>query len=412
MKIAFIVNNFPVLSQTFILNQITGLIENKNELDIYAIPSDESKVHSDVNKYNLMKRTYYFHTPSSNRVVRLLKSISLTLEKSYKYPILFDWLINGFQYTKEAALPIWMLPYVATPFLPKKPYDIIHCHFGPNGLKGVLLKKMGLTKGKLVTSFHGYDITQYIQNLSKNRYKPLFDIGDLFLPISEHWKQKLIELGCNEKKIIVHRMGVDCNKFSFTPRHPSQDGQIRIVTIARLVEKKGVEYAIRAVAKLGKANENIEYNILGDGPLRENLQQLIQELGVGSTVKLLGWKQQHEVVEILNNSHIMLAPSVTSKNGDQEGIPVVLMEAMAMGIPVVSTLHSGIPELVQDKITGFLVAERDIEALAERLNYLIEHPELWAEMGQAGRKQVEENYDINKLNDRLVNLYQELLTSK
>jgi colanic acid/amylovoran biosynthesis glycosyltransferase len=207
-------------------------------------------------------------------------------------------------------------------------------------------------------------------------------------------------------------MGVDCNKFSFTLRYPSHDGKIRIVTIARLVEKKGVEYAIRAVAKLGKANENIEYNILGDGPLSGNLQQLIQELGVASKVKLLGWKQQHEVVEILNNSHIMLAPSVTSKNGDQEGIPVVLMEAMAMGIPVVSTLHSGIPELVQDKITGFLVPERDVETLAERLRYLIEHPEIWAEMGQAGRKFVEENYEINKLNNRLIKLYQELLVSK
>lgn len=410
MKIAFIVNNFPVLSQTFILNQITGLIEKGSAIDIYANPSHELKVHADVNNFNLMKRTYYFNTTSKNTLINLLKSLILTLENSLKYPKFLHCLVNGFQSTKEASLPIWMLPYIAVPFLPAKNYDIIHCHFGPNGLKGILLKKLGLIQGKLITSFHGYDITHYIEKSGRNPYEYLFEIGDLFLPISEHWKNKLIELGCNENKIIVHRMGVDCRKFSFTPRYPTYDGQVRIVTIARLVEKKGVEYGIRAIAKLAKTNSRIEYNIIGDGPLMNPLQERIKELGVESTVKLLGWKQQDEVVEILNNSHILLAPSVISKDGDQEGIPVVLMEAMAMGLPVVSTLHSGIPELVKDGVTGFLAPERDVDALADKLNYLIEHSELWIEMGQAGRKHVEEHYNINKLNDNLVKIYKNLLS--
>jgi colanic acid/amylovoran biosynthesis glycosyltransferase len=405
MKIAFIVNNFPVLSQTFILNQITGLIEKGNEVDIYANPSHELKVHADVNNFNLMKRTYYFHTTSKNPFVNLLKSLRLILENSLKYPKFLYCLVKGFQHAKEASLPIWMLPYIAAPFLPAKNYDIIHCHFGPNGIKGILLKKLGLIQGKLITSFHGYDITYYLEKSGKNPYEDLFEIGDLFLPISEHWKNKLIELGCNENKIIVHRMGVDCRKFSFTPRYPSDDGQVQIVTIARLVEKKGVEYGIRAIAKLAKTNHKIEYNIIGDGPLMGYLQERIKQLGVENTVKLLGWKQQDEVVEILNNSHILLAPSVTSKDGDQEGIPVVLMEAMAMGLPVVSTLHSGIPELVKDGVTGFLAPERDVDALAERLNYLIEHSEDWLKMGEAGCRYVEEHYNINKLNEDLFNIY-------
>ncbi|MFN6571202.1 glycosyltransferase [Dendronalium sp. ChiSLP03b] len=409
MKIAFIVNNFPVLSQTFILNQITGLIENGHEVDIYAAPSNELIIHSDIKKFNLMQHTYYFTTPSKNHLVTLFRSLTLTLLNSLKYPILIYWLINGINYTKELSLPVWMIPYRAIPFLSKNPYDIIYCHFGPNGLTGALIKKLGLTQGKIVTSFHGYDITKYVEKFVKNPYNNLFEVGDLFLPISEHWKKKLLDLGCNEQKIIVHRMGVDCNKFSFTPRYPSGDGQIRIVTIARLVEKKGVEYGIRAIAKLAKANKRIEYNIIGDGSLSTHLQEIIQELGVESTVKLLGWKEQDEVVEILNKSHILLAPSVTSQDGDQEGIPVVLMEAMAMGLPVVSTQHSGIPELVQDAVTGFLAPERDIDALANRLSYLIEHPELWSKMGRAGRKQIEEYYNINKLNQQLINIYQKLL---
>ncbi|MBD2340538.1 glycosyltransferase [Calothrix sp. FACHB-156] len=409
MKIAFIVNNFPVLSQTFILNQITGLIGNGHEVDIYAAPSHEVKIHSDIKKFNLMQHTYYFTTPSKNHVITLLRSLRLTLINSLQYPILIYWLLNGNKYTKNLSLPAWLIPYIVIPFLSKKPYDIIYCHFGPNGLTGALLKKLGLTQGKIVTSFHGYDITKYLEKSTINSYENLFEVGDLFLPISETWKNKLIDLGCDEKKIIVHRMGVDCDKFSFTPRYPSRDGKIRIVTIARLVEKKGVEYGIRAIAKLANDNQRIEYNIIGDGPLSTRLEETIKQLGVENTVKLLGWKEQNEVVEILNKSHILLAPSVTSKDGDQEGIPVVLMEAMAMGLPVVSTQHSGIPELVQDAVTGFLAPERDIDALADRLSYLIEHPELWLEMGQAGRRHIEEYYNIHKLNQQLVNICQKLL---
>lgn len=112
---------------------------------------------------------------------------------------------------------------------------------------------------------------------------------------------------------------------------------------------------------------------------------------------------------MLEGADILLAPSVTGSDGNQEGIPVAIMEAMAVGSLIISTRHSGIPELVQDGVSGFLVPERDVDALAEKLIYLIEHPEIWPEMGQAGRAFVEANYDISKLNDSLVDIYQQLL---
>jgi len=118
------------------------------------------------------------------------------------------------------------------------------------------------------------------------------------------------------------------------------------------------------------------------------------------------WKQREELVKLLTDADILLAPSVTSHDGDQEGIPVVLMEALAQGLPVVSTYHSGIPELVQDKKSGLLVQERDVNSLVEKLEYLFVHQETWAELGKAGRKHVEEHYEIKKLNDQLVDLYE------
>jgi colanic acid/amylovoran biosynthesis glycosyltransferase len=415
MKVAFIVEQFPSLSETFILNQITGLLDRGHEVDIYAeYPANSSKVHPDVGKYNLLERTYYavYTSIPTNRFLRVLKTLGLLFTNSHKSPVFLLRAVNVSSYRKEAGSALNLL-CLLIPLLPKRPsYDIIHCHFGMNGRKGAVLRESGAIQGKLIVSYYGMDISYYIEAFGDDIYKPLLDKGDLFFSISEVMKRQLIELGCDEKKIILHRIGMDCRRFLFSSRRLNADGQVRLVTIARLVEKKGVEYAIRAVAKLANVNQNIEYNIIGDGPLREDLQRLIQELDVCDMVKLLGWKQQKEIVEILDNSHILLAPSVTGKNGDQEGTPVAIMEAMAMGLPVLSTQHSGIPELIKNGVSGFLVPERDVDALAEKLNDLIKHPEVWPQMGRSGRLHVEEHHDINKLNDQLVEIYQQLRLSR
>ena len=139
------------------------------------------------------------------------------------------------------------------------------------------------------------------------------------------------------------------------------------------------------------------------------MRRLIRTLKVEDKVKLVGRKRQQEVIEILNKSHILIAPSVTGKDGNQEGIPVSLMEAMATGIPVVSTQHSGIYELVENGVTGFLVPERNINSLADRIFYLIKHPDICLQMGLAARVHIEKHSNIDRLNNRLTEIYKELL---
>ena len=273
------------------------------------------------------------------------------------------------------------------------------------------MRDLKLIQGKLCTVFHGYDLTGYLQTEGDHAYDKLFQQGELFLPISDRWKQKLIDLGCPPEKIQVHHMGIDCEKFTFVPRQMPTNGVIQLVTVCRLVEKKGVEYGIRAVAQLRDRYPKVQYTIIGDGPLTAALKMLVAELKISDIVHLVGWKQRDEVIEILNQSQIFLAPSVTACNGDQEGIPVALMEAMAMGMPVISTFHSGIPELVEDGISGYLVPERDVDGLTDRISTLIEHPEQWIDMGKAGRQFVESYFDVEKLNDQLVDVYQHLLIS-
>lgn len=408
MRIAFFVNQFPAISETFILNQITGLIDRGHSVDIYADhPSSPTKVHPDVERYNLVARTRYFPKMPRSWILRLIKAPGLFLANAHKNPILLLKTINALKYGRYAAS--LRLFYRVIPLLKQEEYDIIHCHFGSIGLIAKSLRDVGAIRGKLITAFHGIDITMFVKLFGSDVYKELFEAGELFLPISDCWRNRLVELGCDTSKILVHRMGIDCGKFTFISRRLDDGEVIKIVTIARLVEKKGVEFAIRAVAKLMKTAPNVEYTIIGDGPLKQNLQELICQLNVGKAVQIFGWKQQQEVIEILNESHILLMPSVTATNGDQEGIPVTGMEAMATGMPIIGTHHSGIPELIQDEVSGFLVPERDTEALVERLNYLVQYSEQWCEMGKAGRAFVEKNYDINKLNDQLVKIYQELL---
>lgn len=389
MRVAVLVARFPSLSQTFILNQITGLIDRGVAVDIYAhAPSGEPKAHPDVDAYRLPDRTHYGFGIGRGRLARGL------------------WRLGALGASGPRAMLTRLLG------LRQRRYDVIHAHFGPLGHQGLALREAGLLDGRLVTSFHGYDITRHVQEFGEHCYERLFDRGDLFLPISERWRSRLIELGCESGKIAVHRMGIDCRRFVFTPRPRPASGPVRLVTIARLVEKKGVEYGIRAVARLLRAGHRLEYDIIGDGPLKEELARLIQELGVGEAVRLLGWKQQDEIAPILAAADVLLAPSVTGRDGDQEGIPVALMEAMASGLLVVSTLHSGIPELISDRVTGYLVPERDVPALAEALEHLIGHRESWPELCRAARVFVERNHDLERLNDRLVEVYRSVTAAE
>ncbi|MBE9129028.1 MULTISPECIES: glycosyltransferase [unclassified Coleofasciculus] len=408
MRIAFVVWSFPALSETFILNQITGLIDRGHEVNIYARDSgNSSKVHPNVEKYRLLDRTYYYGEIPKNRRLRLLKGVGLLWSNFYKNPLVLLRSLNVYKYG-QSAFSLRLL-YAIIPFLGRKPYDIIHCQFGELGLNCMLFRSIGLSQAKLVTSFRGYDISEYVKRSGDEVYNQLFELGDFFLPNCDYFKHLLLKLGCDEGKLAVLRSGIDCDRFTFTPRYPPCEGSIRIVTISRLAEKKGIEYGIRAIARLAKANRNIKYDIVGDGLLRKKLQQLIQELDVNDAIKLLGWKQQPEVIEILNRSHIFLSPNVTAKDGNQDGPPNVLKEAIAMGLPVLSTKVGAISEVVKDGISGFLVPERDIEALTEKLENLLDCPENWSEMGSAGRSYIEAHYDINELNEQLLEIYDKVL---
>ncbi|NET30790.1 MAG: colanic acid biosynthesis glycosyltransferase WcaL [Cyanothece sp. SIO1E1] len=409
MKIAFILEEFPVLSQTFVLNQVTGLMERGWEVDIYAQkPTKHEKQHPDVEKFHVLDRVHYHPRISENDLERLIGAIRIFFTCFFRDPFL---ILNSLNFLKfgKPALALRAI-FLVVPFIGcRRKYDVICCHFGGNGLKGMLLRDLGVINGKLVTAFHGVDISQNLKAMGEDIYDELFKAGNLFLPACENWQRRLLQLNCVPNKIIVHRMGIDPQRFIFQLRQIRGHEPVQLITVARLTEKKGLEYSIRAVAQVAKQYPNLRYDIIGSGDLKPNLEVLIQELNLEAVINLLGSKTQSEVFEALSQAHLFLHPSVTADNGDQEASPVSIQEAMATGLPIISTYHGGIPELVEDDVSGFLVPERDENALAEKLIYLINHPERWADMGAAGRQKIDQQHNIHRLNDRLVQIYEQLL---
>lgn len=408
MRIALFVTEFPELTDTFVLDHIVGLVQRGHHVDIFAQPPREQGVmHPDVERYELLRHTFHRPRFEPNRIVRLLRAAGLGISKGWRNPGLIARSLNVTRYGKEAAS--LNLFQAALPLIKPRSYDVIHAHFGPNGLLAMRLREIGALSGKIVTAFHGVDMTKFVRIHGDNVYQPLFDAGDVMLPISNFWKRRLMALGCPEDRIRIHHMGVDCTQFDSHPRTLGDGETANIVSIGRFIEKKGMEYGVQAVAALLKRGRRITYNIVGDGPGRSAIEKIIAEAGCGEHIRLLGWRTKDDIAKILSNSHILLAPSVTAADGDQEGIPVVLMEALSMGIPVVSTLHTGIPELVEEGVHGYLVPERDVPALAKKLGALIDEADRWPEMGRSGRAKVEREFNNERLNDDLVELYASLV---
>lgn len=177
----------------------------------------------------------------------------------------------------------------------------------------------------------------------------------------------------------------------------------------RLVTKKGVLDALHAFAWVADQWPHLIFRIVGDGELKQHLVQEIDVLELGDRVEVLGALSHDRVIQEMQQAHLFILPSKTAENGDMEGTPTVLLEAQASGLPVLSTHHADIPEVVVDGESGFLVSEGDVEALADKLNVLLSQSDMWGKLGRRGRSHVERYYNIRQEVKRLETVYQHLL---
>ena len=406
MKVGFFLLKFPLSSETFVLNQITAFIDMGFEVEIVALQKgDTQNTHAAWTKYNLAARTRWLQDEPTGKVAKMRHRASQTLRGIHRKN---TWqALNLKRYGAESRNLILsaICGQVATPFHT----DVFIAHFGPAGVTAAKLRELGVIRGKIATIFHGIDISsREVLNHYTPEYQQLFRRGDLMLPISELWAGRMQKMGCPREKIAVSRMGVDMTRFSPRPvKAPATP--LEIISVARLTEKKGLHVAIEACRQLKEQGVAFRYRILGIGPWERRLRTLIEQYQLEDVVEMPGFKPSHEVKAMLDDADVFLLPSVTGADGDMEGIPVALMEAMAVGIPVVSTLHSGIPELVEADKSGWLVPENDARALAQRLAVFsqLDTDEL-APVVKRAREKVEHDFNQQVINRELASLLQAL----
>ncbi len=404
MKIAFVVGVFPKLSETFILNQVTGLLDRGHQVDLFALSRGEGgPQHPDVARYGLQGTVKYVLPPASRtaRVASLVRCVAWFARAKRLQPLAE--MRNPRRWRHEMSQHSRLLR-TAT-FIGSPEYDVIHAHFGPSGVFAQRMRACGVLRGPLLTTFHGYDASSYVRSHGAQTYADLFAHGDAFTCSSQYMQGRLTAIGCDAGRISRFKLGTDLTKFTFRERGPEPDGTVRLLSVGRLTEKKGFESAIPAVAALMRDRPGLQYEIAGDGHLREKLNALIDELGMRGRIRLLGWQDEDGIRAAFDRSHLFLLASVEGANGDVEGQGMVLQEAQAMGLPVICTRHNGFPESILDGRSGRLVPERDVSALSSTLAEVISQPATWAGMGRCGRVYVEAEYDLQGRHDALVELY-------
>lgn len=406
MRIAYFVDRFPLISETFVLGQICGMIDRGHDVVIYTNRLIESEVRQPViDRYGLLDRTVVLpEAPRGNRDRLHLALQALNTAASSGRLRAALRCLNVFRFRRDALSGSLLIRFA--PLIAEEPFHVLHCQFGQLGVAVQSIRDCGITDAGLVTSFRGTDAMK-IATRNPARFARLFKKGDRFLAVSRAIGKRLEELGCPAEKIVILRSGVDLNRFEYRGYRKPHD-PIRLLTIARLAPIKGVEFALRAVKQLISAGMNVEYRVLGDGPSAGRLADLVRTLGIDEQVIFEGRVDSRRVREALQAADILLAPSITGPQGEQEGLPNSLKEAMATGIPAITTNTGGIPELISDGQTGYIVDEKDEMALADKIAGLVQNWRSTEAVVESARRKIELEYDLAALNRDIEAIYREV----
>ncbi|MEW9669828.1 glycosyltransferase [Ammoniphilus sp. 3BR4] len=273
---------------------------------------------------------------------------------------------------------------------------VIYARFGMGGVEMLPLKRAA--RLPMLTSFHGSDVSRQLNKRPDYReaLPALFAEGERFTVVCEHMKNKLIDLGCPAEKIAIIKSGIDLKKFPFCPKLSIEQGNIRILSVGRLTEKKGMDDLVLAFTRVASVYPRAKLVIIGDGEERPRLESMIWSLGLERHVELLGRQNHEKVQEEMKECNLFVLASRIASDGNEEGIPNVIMEAMATGRLVIATKHAGIPELVKHEITGYLVQENAPHQLGGMMLKALKNQEDWSDIIAKGREMVEEEHNVHK----------------
>lgn len=378
MKILYYLDYFPKLSESFILNEIYYLTQQGHNVAVFSLNKSETDLgHEELDEVDV--DLSYADQPSPMSISRVLGESMLDRDVPYdtKFPNLRQRVGARFL-TKQCLDFVNTLEYEI---------DHVHSHFARwNKIPAAIVAKTIDASSSVTT--HAYDL---YASRDEDVLKKTCDAFDSVFTISEYNKQ-FIEVEIEpDAKVELVRMGIRTEKFEPTETTDEQ----RLLTIARFVEKKGIEYALHAVAECVDKYPDIDYRLIGSGPRKDRYDRIIAERGIEENVTFLGTVSDKELIDELDRAKAFLLPCVVAKNGDRDGIPVVLMEAMAMETPPITTNVSGIPELVNTDVNGFLCGERSIDDLVRTLDRILAEYEASPSIGENARESIQLRFETD-----------------
>jgi glycosyltransferase involved in cell wall biosynthesis len=390
LKVGYVMSRFPKLSETFILGEIQAVEEQGLRVELFPLLRErEDVVHSEARL--LVTRAHYQPFLSlpilgsqlhflRRRPRRYLGALWALLRGTWGSPNFFIGALGIFPKVAHAARLMEAGGVVH-----------VHCHFSshPAAAGFVIQRLTGIP----------YSFTAHGSDLHVDRHMLCDKVAEaaFVVPISE-FNRNVILRECGEhlaEKLVVIHCGVDTDLFR--PRDVAESERpFTVICVGTLHEVKGQYYLVDACRLLAEEGIQLACTLVGDGRDRPALQRRIADAGLEGRVTLAGRRTQAEVAELLHSADVLVAPSVPTKRGKREGIPVALMEAMSGGVPVVASDLSGIPELVENEATGLLVPPRDARALADALRRLHDDPSFRRRLGLAGREKVVREFDVRK----------------
>jgi len=413
MKVAYILNTFPVLYNSFTVNEMIA-VENRS-IDVIGFALKQSK-HKTVNENSskIEKSVHYFSdflpgsTPSVSRIVskfgnaisrRISKSLYNTIGKIIYGNSLSE--INVNKYIHLHGWNVFTYENVAK-YMLENQVDVIHAGFGNRPATAAMILSE-LTGIPFTFETHAYDLFvdfPFQQEKLKQASK--------IFTISNYNKKYLTnECECDDSKVSVMRVPINqkfCDSIVAGPRK-----SLQLISVCRLHPIKGLAVALEAVAILVKHIPDVRLILIGDGSIKSELKALCKKLDIEQNIQFYGSAGNEEVLKIVSESAIFLLPCVIAENGDRDGIPTSLIEAMYLKTPVVSTKVSGIPELIEDGIEGFLVEPKNVYELSDRIKRLLESEELRNKMGVQGNIKVCKKFYIEDCEDVLIRGWSEIL---
>ena len=391
-RIAYMMSRFPKITETFILYEMLAAEEVGAYVEVFPLHRENTaKMHREAAAY--VKRAHFLPLLS-------LEILRDNLGAMRKHPSLWFRTLGkliranlGSRRFLMGALAIFPKCVTMAHRMQELQIDHIHAHFAshPAAAAWIIHQFSGIPYSFVA---HGSDLHRDQHMLSEKVRNAAFAVA-----ISEYNRHMILDaVGINQaKKVTVIHCGVHPVDFrsniDSVPEYAGTGG-LKVFCIGTLHEVKGQRYLIDAVGKVRADGHDLKLYLVGDGPDRKMLDQQVAASGLANHVVFEGRRDRHEIIQMLRTADILVAPSVATADGRREGIPVVLMEAMASGVPVVSSRLSGIPELVEDQVNGLLAEPGDAQGLASALERLCKNPALRTQLGNAGRRTVEEHFNL------------------